>query len=237
MENRLKIAKGVVSAKIHNSKRLLRKFNYIRKSEHISKVLNSITFQSNFVEKTQSIEELMGIEGIISAEYFSCFDEIILNEHLKFEKRTRRPPRNEVNALLSFGYTLLLNSVRTAVNIVGLDPYFGALHSESYGRPSLVLDIMEEFRSPIVDYTVLTAINKSMINKADFIIGEDDELPVKLSVDGRNKYIRLIEKRLNEKIYFEIKNQKMTFKDIIKYQTYRFAKTIIEKRNYEGFLM
>ena len=120
---------------------------------------------------------------------------------------------------------------------MGLDPYFGALHSESYGRPSLVLDIMEEFRSVVVDFTVLNAINKSMITKADFILDEDDELPVKLSVDGRKKYIRLIENRLNEKIYFEDKNKKMPIKDIIRYQTYKFAKSIIEDKNYGGFLM
>jgi CRISPR-associated protein Cas1 len=237
LQNRLKLAKGVVYAKAYNSRQLLRKFNYIRKSINISKKLNLITAQMKNIEFAKSIDELMGLEGIISSDYFSCFDEIILNEHLKFKKRTRRPPKNEFNALLSFGYTLLLNTVRTAVNIVGLDPYFGALHSESYGRPSIVLDIMEEFRSIIVDYVALSAVNKSMISKTDFILDEDDELPVKLSVDGRKKYIRLIEKRLNEKIYFEIKKKKMTFKDIIRYQSYKFAKSIIENKNYEGFLL
>ncbi len=236
-KNRLKLAKNIIFAKAHNSRYLLRKFNYIRKSSLIGKVLNSITTQMKLIDKANSIDELMGIEGNISAQYFSCFDEIILSKYLKFEKRTKRPPKNEINALLSYGYTLLLNNVRTAVNIVGLDPYFGALHSESYGRPSLVLDIMEEFRSVTVDFTVLNAINKSMITKADFILDEDDELPVKLSVDGRKKYIRLIENRLNEKIYFEDKNKKMPIKDIIRYQTYKFAKSIIEDKNYGGFLM
>lgn len=113
---------------------------------------------------------LRGIEGNAARDYFSVFDHLIRNEKefFRFDKRTRRPPRDAVNALLSFLYTLLLNDYVGAVEGIGLDPQFGFLHEIRPGRPSLALDLMEELRAPLIDRLVLSLINRQQVKSQDF---------------------------------------------------------------------
>ena len=108
---------------------------------------------------------LQGLEGNGTAHYFNCFQHI-LNQPELFTGRTRRPPRDPANALLSYGYTILLNQVISAICTVGLDPYIGYLHSSQYGKPALALDLMEEFRPLIVDSVVITLINTTSLTAA-----------------------------------------------------------------------
>jgi len=227
---------GDIDKKIHLII-LLTKIFETKKMEYEAK-LHFILTKIIIEENKWNIElpkTLLGYEGNIANIYFSAFDYLV-NGTIKFEKRTRRPPKNEFNALLSFGYTILLNLVRTAVNIVGLDPYFGCYHSEEYGRPSMVLDLMEEFRPVAIDYLVINTLNKNIISKNDFIIDEEnEELPVSLSIYGRKKYISLIEKRFNSYFWYEPKKRKMLLKDIVRYQAYLFAKAIIEDLEYVGY--
>jgi len=233
--NKIKFAKSIVLAKLENSITTLRKLNYYRKSDEIRVILNKLVPIKKEIPFVEDLQTLLGYEGNIANIYFSAFDYLV-NGTIKFEKRTRRPPKNEFNALLSFGYTILLNLVRTAVNTVGLDPYFGSYHSEEYGRPSMVLDLMEEFRPVAIDYLVITTLNKNIISKNDFIIDEEnEELPVSLSIYGRKKYISLIEKRFNSYFWYEPKKRKMLLKDIVRYQAYLFAKAIIEDLEYVGY--
>ncbi len=105
------------------------------------------------VYQIDNIDELRGIEGIAQVNYFSCFDEMILNqkEDFKFETRTRRPPLNPINAILSYIYSILSNDVASALESVGLDAYAGFMHTDRPGRISLALDLVEEFRAPIAD--------------------------------------------------------------------------------------
>lgn len=116
-----------------------------------------------------NINELLGIEGAISQVYWSQFSSLIKNDHFLFSGRVKNPPADEVNSLLSYGYSLLVCKIITNIKIVGLDPYFGFYHSINYRRPSLALDLMEEFRPIAVDKLVLNLINKKIIKKEDFI--------------------------------------------------------------------
>lgn len=116
-----------------------------------------------------TLREIMGVEGFCANIYCGVFKHLILNPEFQFEKRSKRPPKDEVNALLSFCYTLLANDVRAALETVGLDTYVGFLHTYQPGRPSLALDLMEELRAYLVDRFVLLVINKRQINKHDFI--------------------------------------------------------------------
>ena len=102
-----------------------------------------------------------------SKAYFAVY-RTCLRPGFTFDKRTRRPPRDPVNALLSLGYTLLGEAVATALEVVGLDPYEGFYHADKYGRPALALDLLEEFRGPVADSVVLTLINKRMLQPDDF---------------------------------------------------------------------
>ncbi|UOD33957.1 CRISPR-associated endonuclease Cas1 [Deferribacteraceae bacterium V6Fe1] len=234
-KHKIKFARAIVSAKLENSISTLRKLNYYHKSAEVSHILNKLVTMRKEIPLINELQTLLGYEGSIANIYFSAFDYLVKGA-IKFEKRTRRPPKNEFNALLSFGYTILLNLVRTAVNTVGLDPYYGSYHSEEYGRPSMVLDLMEEFRPVVIDYLVISMLNKNIISRSDFIIDEEnEELPVSLSIYGRKKYIGLIEKRFNSYFWYEPKKKKMLLKDIVRYQTYLFAKAIIEDSEYIGY--
>lgn len=231
---KLRFAKSIVEAKTNNSIQVLRKFNYYRKSDEVTDILNKLLFLKRDLEKANDIPSLMGMEGAIANTYFKAFDYLVSGE-IKFEKRSKRPPQNEFNALLSFGYTILLNLVRTMVNLVGLDPYFGSYHAEDYGRPSLVLDIMEEFRSVAVDYVVIKSLNRNLITKNDFVYDKDADLPISLNIYGRKKFLSFLEKRFNSLLWYSYKNKKITLREIIRYQVYLFAKALLDDGQYTGF--
>lgn len=137
------------------------------------------------VEKAEGLERIRGFEGIASRIYFQCFGRMIRNERFTFNGRNRRPPLDPVNALLSFVYTLLTNEVNSAINASGLDPYMGALHEISYGRPSLACDLVEEYRAFLGDRFVLGLINRKAISPDDFIFRQS----------GRKAYVDEAEMR------------------------------------------
>jgi CRISP-associated protein Cas1 len=121
------------------------------------------------LKKAKEKSVVRGIEGAGSRIYFSVFPLLIRNDDFTFRGRNRRPPKDPVNALLSFMYTLLTNEVISAIKTCGLDPYLGALHEISYGRPSLACDLVEEYRAPVGDRFVLQLLNRKMIKPDDFI--------------------------------------------------------------------
>jgi len=132
-------------------------------SEKIGKIIERIP-------RASEIDEVRGLEGQAAADYFRVFDHLIVDqkEVFAFTERSRRPPLDEVNALLSFMYTLLAHDVRSALETVGLDPAVGFLHRDRPGRPGLALDIMEEFRPVITDRLVLSLINRRQLAKKGF---------------------------------------------------------------------
>ncbi|RMD59184.1 CRISPR-associated endonuclease Cas1, partial [Candidatus Parcubacteria bacterium] len=147
-------------------------------------------------QKESRYGALLGLEGAGAAQYFRVFPCLIKGEW-GFKKRQRRPPRDPVNALLSFGYSLLTNQAASAVNVVGLDPFVGYLHSSQYGKPAMALDIMEPYRPLIVDSTVITLINNGMLTRDDF----REQLGAwQLTKRGRRVFLQKYEDRLNTTI-------------------------------------
>ncbi len=123
---------------------------------------------SKDLKEPLSTAAMRGIEGAAAAAYFSCFDMMLKTKEMRFEERSRRPPKNEVNAVLSFLYMLLKNDVQSALEAVGLDPACGYLHTLRPGRPALALDIMEELRAPLCDRMALALFNRGQLDKKDF---------------------------------------------------------------------
>lgn len=140
------------------------------KDEKVRNAAIRLKALSKYLGDDLSKEAIRGVEGAGSRIYFSVFNRLIKNEHFTFSIRTRRPPLDPVNALLSFVYTLLTNEVLSAIKICGLDPYMGSLHEISYGRPSLACDLVEVYRAPIGDRLVLNMINWKMVKPDDFVI-------------------------------------------------------------------
>lgn len=162
-----------VAAKITNSRQILMK--HLRNhgnDDTLKQVVTMLARCIRRVDKQTDTEHIRGIEGDAAARYFSVFNQLILEnqqQKFSFHGRTKRPPLDKVNALLSFCYTLLTHEIASALQGVGLDPYVGFLHTDRPGRVSLALDMLEEFRAWWCDRFVLTLINRAQIKSSDFI--------------------------------------------------------------------
>ena len=198
----LEISKNLVFAKIYNERWTLER--YIRQYEQridIEYLKASSKYLAGLLEKIAELrdfDELRGIEGTAQVSYFSCFNEMILNqkESFVFKNRTRRPPLDPVNAMLSYIYSILSNDVASALESVGLDAYVGFMHTDRPGRISLALDIVEELRAPVADRFVLSLINMNQIKGEDFIY--EDNGAVLIKEDSRKKIIKLWQERKKE---------------------------------------
>ena len=157
----------------------------------------------------RSIDELRGIEGLAAKDYFFTFDDLILRnkDDFFFQQRSRRPPLDRVNALMSFVYSILTSDCIAALQGVGLDPYVGFMHTDRPGRASLALDLVEEFRPTIADRFVLTLINTGTIKPSQFEIRENSG--VFLSEDGRKTVLAAWQKLKQETLTHPFFNEKM----------------------------
>lgn len=174
----LQLAQRFLYAKISNAKvslnRTLRDHGDKVDTGKFQSALQVLTRQIREVDKCLNLDQLRGVEGLAARHYFAVISEQVLTQQSYFsiKGRVRRPPRDRLNALLSFLYTLLANDVTNALETVGLDPQVGFLHRDRPGRNSLALDLMEEFRVYLADRTALTLINRQQIAPNDFILKE-----------------------------------------------------------------
>lgn len=166
------------------------------RSEHADAVRSLGSF-IQAARRAGDLNALRGVEGIGTRAYFAAFRHTLTEDGFSFDRRTRRPPKDPVNAMLSFGYALLQTVVDGAVHAVGFDPYIGFLHGLKYGKPALVLDLMEEFRPIAVDAVVATVINKRMIRPDDFVSRFGG---VVMSESARRTFLGAFEDRIREEI-------------------------------------
>lgn len=192
----------------------------------LSKVIAQLEEAIAPIHQTQSIDSLRGLEGAGSAAYFKGFPALIRSTDFTFRKRVRRPPTDPVNALLSLGYALLRHDIQSALNIVGFDPYLGYLHVERYGRPSLALDLMEEFRPLVVDAVVLSAINKKAIARQHF---ESEPLShaVSLTKEGLHTFLRLYEQKKQSSFKHPVLKRKCTYQESFEIQARLLGKYLM----------
>ena len=200
----LEIAKSCIIGKVYNARwvleRAVRDHSLQIDVDKVKKASNYLKNSLKLIQDSRSKEQLRGYEGETASIYFGVFDQLILQQKKEFCfcGRNKRPPLDNVNALLSFVYTLLSNSITSALESVGLDPYVGYLHTERPGRASLSLDVMEELRAVLADRFVLSLINKKMISGKNFLKKEngavlmDDELRRKLLIEWQNKKKEII---------------------------------------------
>lgn len=173
-EKTIAIAQNIVAGKIQNSRNFITRTAREAKDgdteTSLRQIADSLTALLKNLENFDEVEKLRGIEGQAAKSYFSAFNYMLKahQDFFNFTKRTRRPPRDPINCLISFAYTLLLNDCIAAVENIGLDPQLGYLHAIRPGKPSLALDIMEEFRSVIADRLVIALINRKQIQPDDF---------------------------------------------------------------------
>ena len=175
-----------------------------------AKIQNYRNILRRFVINAESVERVRGIEGDAATSYFGVFPHLILNqkESFVFKGRNRRPPKDAVNAMLSFVYTLISNDVTAALETVGLDPYVGFMHALRPGRPSLALDIMEELRAYLGDRLVLSLINRKQITGNQFLQQGDESII--MTDDARRTIISAWQARKKEQIQHPFLNEKVS---------------------------
>ena len=165
----VKTAGAIVSGKIGNMMRLLLLRGRQYRDSSLRETAAALKPIASRLKQATAMDRIRGLEGAASRIYFQSFGSLIRNDRFFFNGRNRRPPLDPINALLSFVYTLLTNEVTSAINACGLDPYMGALHDISYGRPSLACDLVEEYRTFLGDRLVLGLINRKVLSPEDFI--------------------------------------------------------------------
>lgn len=209
------IARNFIVGKIYNNKWIIERMTRdyplridVAQFKEISQHLSSIILK---VRDCEDLESLRGWEGQAALSYNKLFNHMILQqkEDFYFNMRSRRPPLDNVNAMLSFAYTLLANDMASALEGVGLDAYVGFLHRDRPGRVSLALDVMEELRGIYADKFVLSLINKKVIHKDDFLKKENGA--VIMTDDARKKFLTAWQNKKQEKITHPYLGEKITW--------------------------
>lgn len=231
----LQLSQGFIKGKLANMRVLL--VRQAREEQEgadrwraLDAAITRIKLAESSLARAQDVDQARGYEGEASAQYFGVFDHLIKQhgqhgqDGFRFEKRLKRPPTDPVNAMLSFGYALLANDLHSAINIVGLDPYVGYLHADRHGKPSLALDLMEEFRALVVDSVVLTMINKRMMTPDDF----ESQLGgvCRMTDAARRTFLRQYEERKLTEFRHPIFNYKMSYRQAFEMQTRILAKAL-----------
>ena len=209
----LAIAKEIVTAKIRNSRVMLRR-NHAQASTATLEELKRLTAK---VEAADSFATLLGIEGAAARVYFANFDGMLKSGISAFDFRTRnrRPPKDPVNAVLSFLYSMLMRQAMVSAMMVGFDPYMGFYHQPKYGRPALALDLAEEFRPLIADSAALTLFNNAELKEKDFIQRGG---AVSLTQDGRKAVIGAFERRMDSLITHPLFRYSISYRRIMEVQ-------------------
>ena len=208
----VKIARSVLIGKIANSRAVLMRSAREEGRAENTALSSAIRYLADIVrglDGAPSLNTLRGMEGDAARTYFDVFDHLILSqkEHFRFTDRNRRPPMDRVNALLSFVYSLLAHDVASALEGVGLDPAVGYLHRDRPGRPSLALDIMEEFRSWLADRLVLSLINLKQIHAEGF--SQSESGAVVMDEETRKAVIRAWQERKQDALTHPYTGEKM----------------------------
>lgn len=251
-ERTFTLARAFVRGKLVNMRAMLLRANRKRQEDGIeaaaasikkvTEKLDALVYDENIALRPDPARPqegslygtLLGLEGAGTAQYFGVFGRLLKGDW-DFRRRQRRPPKDPINALLSYGYVLLMNQVASAVSIVGLDPYVGYLHSSQYGKPALALDIMETFRPLVVDSVVMTLINNGMLTKKDFV----EELGAwRLSDGGRRAFLQKFEERLNTEIKHPVFEYKASYRRCLELEVRLVAKWLTgEIPRYRPFMV
>jgi CRISPR-associated protein Cas1 len=218
----LELARRFVRVKIANCRTLLRRNHPAPPDE----LLGALKGDIRRAGQVDGLEGLLGVEGMAAHRYFSAFAEMLHPEEgetgtFDLRSRNRRPPRDPVNALLSFAYAMLVREWAVVLFSVGFDPYLGFYHQPRYGRPALALDLMEEFRPLVADSLVLTVVNNGEIRAEHFVRGPG---AVGLTAAGRRKFIDAYERRMSQEITHPVFGYRISYRRVLEVQARLLAR-------------
>lgn len=233
----LALAKGFITAKIRNSRTLLMRNH----PQPPTAVVDGLADRAREALRAESAGSLFGIEALAAKQYFSTFNGMLKGRAepagewgFDFNGRNRRPPKDPINALLSYAYALLAKELTVTALLVGLDPFLGFFHQPRYGRPSLALDLMEEFRPLVADSVVLNVVNNGVVTAADFIRRGP---ACALTPEGRKRFLRAYEARLDALITHPIFGYRISYRRVLTVQMRLLGRALTgEIPEYPGFV-
>ncbi len=242
----LEFTRGVVISKLSNQLTIMRrirrsgnrKINKAESGKSVGMIKNIIAL----AEHAESVAQLRGYEGRGARYYFSVFKNSFLPNWAVFNGRSKHPPKDNVNAILSLLYTFVFYRLSTACQIEGLDPYCGYFHALEYGKQTLVFDLMEEYRAPLVDRLTINLFNKGILDEDDFQFKDDedfkDRAAVLLTKSGIKKVIETFEKELEKMVFYSALKRPVSYKKILLEQV-RHLKQVIkgEEKTYHPWVM
>lgn len=229
-KKRLYIAQQFIEGAAYNIIKNLQYYN--RRGKDINDVIDTIKILSDRINKTEDVEELMGIEGMIRQTYYDAFN-LIIND-FEMGTRTKQPPQNEVNALISFGNMICYSQCLRAIHQTQLNPTISYLHTPGERRYSLSLDISEIFKPLIIDRTIFKVLNKKEIQEKHF-----DKKLNKCVLNNNEKkiFVKAIEDKLNETIAHRSLNRNVSYRHLIKLECYKLSKHLLGIEEYKPFKM
>lgn len=261
----LEIAKSIVAGKIRNEISFMQRIKRKSAAENrmLEEAINSVKNTLGAVERTQDIGRLRGHEGFAARKYFSVFGLNVMPDWAEFKTRSKNPPKTNVNAVLSFLYTLLMYRVESAIESQGMDSCAGNLHALNYGKAALVFDLMEEFRTPVADAVCCSLFNQGTLKEEDFervdFSEDDDDFPLEqgqeasesageqdeadkgqsgvlLTKAGLKKVVAAFEHKMDTLILYPPTNQRLSYAKIIYEQAIHYKRVVLgEEREYKAY--
>lgn len=221
---RLELVRSLIEAKVQNQYSVLYRHGHKE---------NPLKARKKAVSQQNTLDQVRGIEGMAAREYFACWP-TMLKQDWGFTGRNRRPPKDPVNALLSFAYALLQVQVTAAVHLAGLDPYIGYLHEVHHGQPALVLDLMEEFRPLVADNLVLAVLNNREVQPQDF----SESLGAhSLSEPGRKAFLQAFERKMNDEFQHPVFEYRCSYRRAIELQARLLSRHLQEAIPYRALVL
>lgn len=230
-KKRLDLARRIVSGAIENMLKVL-KYYQSRGKITADSIKVMIDWQSVLYDQ-RTIPELMAVEGRIREAYYKAFDTILENPDFLFERRSRQPPKNALNSLISFGNSVLYTICLSEIYKTHLDPRIGFLHTTNFRRFSLNLDVAEIFKPIIIDRIIFSFIGRKQIQADDF---EPESGGLMMSEKARKAYLEAIDKRMQTTIHHRSIGKQVSYRRLIRLELYKIEKHIMEEKVYEPFI-
>lgn len=234
----LECSRNFVRAKLHNSSVLLKRHAEKSENQRLNKAIADIHLLEKALERAETIEAVRGYEGQGAAVYFSVFQELFESGTFTFKLRVRRPPTDPVNAMLSFGYSMLFNNIFSMARLHRLHPYVGFLHADKPQHPALISDLIEEFRT-LIDGLVVGIINKKLIDTHEFTtVRHDDGSPkgCYLSDESRKTFIREFENLMHRETTHTATGYQVSYRRCLDLQVGEFALYLKGEKPYMPYL-
>ncbi len=223
---RLLFSQIIVEHKIVSQRRIISRHLRNHPNPALSEALQQLERLQTRISNTKDIASVMGLEGACGRHYFQVFSHLLRNQNFTFEDRNRRPPRDPVNAMLSLGYSLLTRELAHLLEANGINPFLGLLHGLRKGRDSLALDLIEEFRAPVVDRFILSLLNLQQFHPDDF--HHSTQHGVQLHEDSLRRFLRFWEERMEAPIAEHGK----TLRESFRFQVAELEDAILKHRPY-----